>query len=114
MAARRLKCTNSRFDPAELQGRGRQAGQSGLPQETVIEVLAESGWSSSWLTGDPVAGAIGIRLGYTAQLIALGGLLSLAIAAVLLFLYGVLISWVTDRPTWLAQVRGGVTAGAGQ
>ena len=82
------------------------AEQSGLSQEAVTESLAELDWSISWYTGDPVAGEIGERLGYTAQLVVLGGLLGLAIATVLLFLYGVLISWVTDRPTWLAQVRG--------
>lgn len=62
-------------------------------------------WSNSWATGEPIAEMMAGRLGYTAQLVALGGLLGLAIATVLLFL-GVLISWVTDRPTWLAQVRG--------
>ncbi|MBA7656325.1 hypothetical protein ES703_64249 [subsurface metagenome] len=81
------------------------AGQSGLPQETVIESLAESGWSSSWVTGEPIAEMMAGRLGPTAQLVVLGGLMGLVIAAVLLFL-GFLISQVTDRPSWLAQVRG--------
>jgi len=62
-------------------------------------------WSNSWWAGQPVGELIGEPLGHTAQLVVLGGLLGLAIAAVLLFL-GVLISRVTDRPTWLARVRG--------
>lgn len=54
-------------------------------------------WANSWVTGKPIAEMMAGRLGYTAQLVVLGGLLGLAIAAVFLFL-GVLISWVTDRP----------------
>jgi len=68
------------------------------------EIVYESDWSNSFWTNEPVAEMIGERLGVTAQLLGLGGLLSLAIAAVLLFL-GVLISRVTERPGWLARAR---------
>jgi len=61
-------------------------------------------WSRSLWTSKPVAEMIGPRVGVTTQLLVLGGLLSLVIAGVLLFL-GVLISRATERPPWLAQVR---------
>jgi peptide/nickel transport system permease protein len=61
-------------------------------------------WSSSLWKGEPVAELIIERVPATTGLLVFGGLLSLAIAAVLLF-FGVLISRVTDRPGWLARVR---------
>lgn len=68
------------------------------------EIVYESDWSNSFWTGKPVAEMIGQRLGPTAQHLVLGGLLSLGIAGVLLFI-GVLISRATERPLWLARVR---------
>ncbi len=68
------------------------------------EIVYESDWSNSFWTSEPVAGLISLRLPITMQLLVFVGLLSLAIAAVLLFL-GVLISQVTERPSWLARVR---------
>ncbi len=61
-------------------------------------------WSRSLWTDKPVAELIGQRLGVTVQLLVLGGLLSLGVAGVLLFI-GVLISRATERPPWLARVR---------
>jgi peptide/nickel transport system permease protein len=61
-------------------------------------------WSRSWWTREPVSSLSGQRLGPTVRLVLLGGLLSLVIAAVLLFL-GLLISRLTERSSWLAQVR---------
>lgn len=61
-------------------------------------------WSRSLWTNKTVAEMIGARVGVTAQLLVLGGLLSLGVAGVLLFL-GVLISRATERPPWLARVR---------
>jgi len=81
------------------------AAASGLSVETMSELVYESDWSISFWTNEPVAELIGLRLPITAQLLVFGGLLSLAIAALLLFL-GVLISRVTNHPSWLAQVRG--------
>jgi peptide/nickel transport system permease protein len=61
-------------------------------------------WSRSWWTGEPVPSLVSQRLGTTVRLLLMGGLLSLVIAVVLLFL-GLLISRVTERPPWLAQIR---------
>ncbi len=80
------------------------AEQSDLSVEAASEMVYESDWSVSFWTGKPVSELIGQRLGLTVQLVVLAGLLSLTIAAVLLFL-GVLISRVTKQPGWLAQVR---------
>ena len=61
-------------------------------------------WTRSLWTYEPVSELIGQRLGLTLKLIGLGGLLSLVIASILLLL-GLLLSRVTERPGWLAQVR---------
>jgi peptide/nickel transport system permease protein len=80
------------------------AEQQGTSVESVSELVYESDWSNSWWRGEPVAELIGERLGVTARVLVFGGLLSLGIAAVLLF-FGVIISRATDRPRWLARVR---------
>ncbi len=65
---------------------------------------ADWDWSRSLWTLEPIGEKIGERLGSVAWLLGMGGILSLAIAALLLFI-GVLISRVTEQPPWLAQVR---------
>jgi len=80
------------------------AEETGRSVEAMSELVNESDWSNSLLTDEPVAEMIGGRLGGTVQLLVFGGLLSLALAAVLLSL-GVLVARVTDRPPWLARVR---------
>jgi peptide/nickel transport system permease protein len=54
--------------------------------------------------GEPVSEIVGERLGTTLGTIALTGLFSLVIAAILLSL-GVLVSRITPRPGWLAKLR---------
>jgi len=71
----------------------------GIPSGSI-----EWDWSRSLWTGMPVAEMIRRRLGVTAQLLVLGGLLSLGVAGALLFI-GVLISRATERTPWLARVR---------
>ncbi len=61
-------------------------------------------WSTSIREGEPISEVIGPRLGHTLGSIALTGLFSLVIAAILLAL-GTLISKVTQRPGWLAKLR---------
>ena len=61
-------------------------------------------WNTSIRTGDPVSTVAGERLGNTLGSIALTGLFSLVIAAILLFL-GTLIAKATTRPGWLAKLR---------
>ena len=61
-------------------------------------------WSLSIFQGKPVSELLRGRLGLTLQFIALSGLLSLVIAAALLFL-GFLIGHATGRPVWLARLR---------
>jgi ABC-type dipeptide/oligopeptide/nickel transport system permease subunit/ABC-type dipeptide/oligopeptide/nickel transport system permease component len=61
-------------------------------------------WDTSIRTGDPVSTVAGERLGNTLGSIALTGLFSLVIAAILLFL-GSLIAKATTRPGWLAKLR---------
>jgi peptide/nickel transport system permease protein len=86
-----------------------------IPGDVIDMMMAQMGqeiprdpgvwdWSSSLWKGEPVAELIIERVPATTGLLVFGGLLSLAIAAVLLF-FGVLISRVTDRPSWLARVR---------
>ncbi len=75
-----------------------------LREESIRYPPASWDWSRSLWTGKSVAEMIGQRLGVTAQLLVLGGLLSLVVAGVLLFI-GVLISRATERPPWLARVR---------
>jgi len=80
------------------------AESTGMSVETWNERVYESDWSTSFWTNEPVYERIGERLGTTARLVGLGGLISLAIAAVLLFI-GEIIRRVTDRPEWLARLR---------
>ena len=61
-------------------------------------------WNTSIRTGDPVSTVAGERLGNTLGTIALPGLFSLVIAAILLFL-GTLIAKATPRPGWLIKLR---------
>lgn len=61
-------------------------------------------WNTSIRTGDPVSTVAGERLGNTLGTIALTGLFSLVIAAILLFL-GTLIAKATPRPGWLIKLR---------
>jgi ABC-type dipeptide/oligopeptide/nickel transport system permease subunit/ABC-type dipeptide/oligopeptide/nickel transport system permease component len=61
-------------------------------------------WNTSIRMGEPVSTVVGERLGNTLGTIALTGLFSLVIAAILLF-FGTLISRVTTRPGWLAKLR---------
>ena len=61
-------------------------------------------WDTSIRTGDPVSTVAGERLGNTLGTIALTGLFSLVIAAILLFL-GTLIAKATPRPGWLIKLR---------
>ncbi|MFC2020906.1 hypothetical protein ACFLU1_03830 [Chloroflexota bacterium] len=68
------------------------------------EIVYESDWSVSFWTNEPVSEVISERLEYTLKLVVFAGLLSLAIASVLLFL-GVLISRVTEQAGRLVKVR---------
>jgi len=61
-------------------------------------------WNTSIRTGEPVVIVVGGRLGNTLGTIALTGLFSLVIAAILLFI-GTLIGKMTPRPGWLAKLR---------
>jgi len=61
-------------------------------------------WNTSIQKGEPVSTVVGERLGNTLGMIALTGLFSLVIAAILLFL-GRLVSKVTQRPGWLVKLR---------
>jgi ABC-type dipeptide/oligopeptide/nickel transport system permease subunit/ABC-type dipeptide/oligopeptide/nickel transport system permease component len=61
-------------------------------------------WNISILEGEPVSTVVGERLGNTLGTIALTGLFSLVIAAILLSL-GTLITKATPRPGWLAKLR---------
>ena len=61
-------------------------------------------WSHSWSTGKPVADMINLRTGLTLQVVGLGMLLALGIAALLLCL-GMLVRRVTARPEWLVRTR---------
>jgi len=72
--------------------------------EAWSEIVYESDWSVSFWTNEPVSELISERLGLQVQMVVLAGLLSLVIAAVLLFI-GMLISRVTKQPGWLAKGR---------
>jgi peptide/nickel transport system permease protein len=61
-------------------------------------------WSKSLFTGRPVAETVGTRVGTTLELMALGGLVSLLLAGILL-LIGMAVSRATPRPAWLAKTR---------
>src|SRR4030042_684535 len=61
-------------------------------------------WNISISKGEPVSKIVGERLGNTLGIIALTGLFSLVIAAILLFL-GILVSKMTPRPGWLVKLR---------
>jgi len=78
--------------------------RTGMSVDTLREMLFYGDWSTSLMTGEPVYEKIGGAFGITARIVGLGGLLSLAVAAVLLFL-GIIISRATVRPGWLARVR---------
>ena len=80
------------------------AEEAGVSQEAMTELLKEGDWSRSWWTDKSVAEEVGLRLGITLQLVALGGVMALVVAAALLFL-GAIIGLVTDRPPWLAKIR---------
>ncbi|MBN2074444.1 MAG: hypothetical protein JW762_02725 [Dehalococcoidales bacterium] len=71
-------------------------------------IVSHDSWDWDWDTsiskGEPVSTMVGERLGNTLGSIALTGLFSLVIAAILLFL-GTLINKVTPRPGWLAKLR---------
>ena len=62
-------------------------------------------WSRSLFKDSSVSSLIGGRLGNTLAFIALCGIMSLIIAVILLFI-GTLISRITQRPSWLAKLRG--------
>ena len=62
-------------------------------------------WSRSLWSGKPVSDVVGARLGTTVGIMALGGVLSLLTACLVLFI-GILISRVTRRPPWLAKTSG--------
>ena len=61
-------------------------------------------WNTSIRQDEPVSTVVGERLGNTLGTIALTGLFSLVIAAILLFL-GTLIAKATPRPGWLIKLR---------
>ncbi len=75
-----------------------------ISAEAANEMVYQSDWSTSWWTNEPVFETINQRLGLTARILGSVGLLSLAIAALFLFL-GEFITRLTSRPGRLTRIR---------
>ena len=57
------------------------AEEAGVSQEAMTELLKEGDWSRSWWTDKSVAEEFSSRLGITLQLVMLGGVMALVVAA---------------------------------
>src|SRR4030042_5192028 len=79
----------------------RSGGQEDIPKVSLNS--ADWDWDTSLWTGESVSERID-SLGNTLKFLAVNGLISLGVAALLLYL-GVLIAKVTPHPLWLARLR---------
>lgn len=80
-------------------------GQINLEQNLQLSYDSSSwDWTSSLKTGEPISELIEPRLGFTLQLIGFSGFISLILAGILLS-FGVLISRISEGPSWLASLR---------